>query len=273
MIPIVRLMRRENHPDQTPDGSTLRDVVRKRAETLRALSTATARKPELVDRLNVSRSTVDRAVDALAAVGLVRRVDGEYSLTGQGRLALDRYDSYVDTTESLAAAAPLFSAIPADAEIDRRLIETGEIGIADPQAPEEAITHSVEAMGAADELRVFSPVVKTNYIRLVHEHVTRNDLQVQLVLESDAVGSFGSLVSVERLVNELLESELFSVYEVQESLPYMLYHMPGDPTSVGVTVHDSGGIVGAVVSTDDGAIEWASRQFDAVFESAEPLSL
>ncbi|MFC6726607.1 hypothetical protein ACFQE1_20005, partial [Halobium palmae] len=71
-----------------PPDERVRDVLAKRAPVLRTLADESARKPSLVDRLDCSRSTVDRAVADLIEIGFVSEEGGRYAATTAGRLAL-----------------------------------------------------------------------------------------------------------------------------------------------------------------------------------------
>jgi len=256
------------------DEESLREVLRKRSQVLASVADDPATKPDLLDRLSVSRSTVDRALASLVDAGLVRRIDGDYRITPGGRLALSAYREYVDTTSALAEAAPLLDGLPVDATLDRALLEAGTVNIAEPQAPENAITEAVQELQSAERLLVFSPVVKSNYIRLVHKQVESRDLDVTLVLERGASESLASLADVTETVEALVDSDSFSLLSTDHDLPFMLYLMLGSGTdSVGVTVPEDGGIVGSVVASDPGAVDWGREWFDDVQTDATPVRL
>lgn len=250
-------------------GATLRETVRKRSDVLGSLSTAPASKPELVDRLDVSRSTVDRAVDALGEIGLIRRVDGTYHATAHGELVLDCYRAYSESTDALAEAAPILDALPVDATIERSLLENGTTRLADPHAPESALTAAVEELKAAERLRVFSPVVKSSYLSLVHREVTEAGLETELVLGQEATESLASLATVTETVEQLVNAEPFDLYTTDDGLPYVLYLMTGETDTIGLTVHDDGGIVGSVTASDPDAVEWGRSQFEEMMTSVE----
>ncbi|WP_455550781.1 hypothetical protein [Haloarcula laminariae] len=76
----------------TGDESSLRNVLDKRSDVLRYLSETSARKPELVDELPISRSTVDRSIQDLLEVDCVTEIEGRYTATKTGLLALTEYD-------------------------------------------------------------------------------------------------------------------------------------------------------------------------------------
>lgn len=252
------------------DGQQLRDVVRKRTDVLASICETPARKPELVDRLDVSRSTVDRAVDALVEAGLIRRVDGDYCVTPHGRLALEAHQEYVSSTDRFAEAAPLLATLPVETTINRSLLEHGTIRVAEPHAPENAITEAVRELKSAEQLLVFSPVVKSSYVRLVHEQVAERGLEVTLVLEAGASESLASLADVTESVEHLLASESFSLYATDRELPFLLYLMLGEESdTVGLTVHEDGGLVGSVVADDPDAVAWGRAWFDDVLADAD----
>ncbi|MXR51802.1 MarR family transcriptional regulator [Halovenus sp. WSH3] len=254
------------------DGPALREQVRKRSDLLGTLRSEPMTKAELVDHVDVSRSTVDRAIDSLETTGFVERRDGRYRVTTQGRLVTESYQRHVDRTDALAAAAPILDCLPPGAHIDPLMFETGSVHVADPHVPEQAIAGAVEALSSADRVRVFSPVVKSNYINLVHEQIADRDAEMTLVVGPEASQSLSSLASVTDAVEGLLTNESFDLRVAESSLPYMLYLITGGETeTVGVTVHDDGALVGSVISTDSDALSWGRQRFDAVADRAEPL--
>lgn len=250
-------------------GKTLREIIRRRSDVLDSLRSDPASKPELVERLDLSRSTVDRAVDSLRETGLIRRIGGQYHVTVHGRLLYGSYREYVEATDALAKAAPILETIPLDSSIDRSLLESGTVDLANPYAPENAITAAVEDLQSAERLRVFSPIVKSNYISVVYEEVVGSGLDTDLVLEQGASESLASLATVTETVEGLLGAESFSLYTTDAELPYMLYLMTGSTDTVGITVHDNGAIVGSVTANDPDAVAWGRERFDEVMTNAQ----
>jgi predicted transcriptional regulator len=258
------------HDDLT--GSTLRETVRKRADVLESLSDEAAGKPALVERLGVSRSTVDRAVDDLVDIGLVRRVDSEYRMTPQGRMALDIHEEYVDLTDALGGAAPVLDALPTGAPFPRSMVETGTVRLAQPHAPESAITEALDALASAERLRVFSPVVKSSYVRPVAEEVVGRGLDVDLVLGAEASESLVALAEVTDAVEDLVDAPSFTLHRTDRDLPFLLYLLlGGESDATGVTVHEGGGIVGSVTTRDEAAVSWARGLYEEVAADAEAV--
>jgi predicted transcriptional regulator len=83
------------------DGNSadVRQLLSQRADALSRLLDADRTKNELTEELDVSRSTVDRAVRELESNGLVRREGGTVTATLSGRLAYDSYRRFCAETE------------------------------------------------------------------------------------------------------------------------------------------------------------------------------
>ena len=260
--------------DTDPSGTSLRKIVRKRAEMLDSIESEPADKPGLVDRLDVSRSTVDRAVDTLRDADLVRRDGNVYRVTIQGRHALSAHQEYVERTDAVAEAGPLLGSVPESAEVNRRLIRTGTVRLANPNAPEKAIMGAVRELESARQLSVFSPVIKSNYVRPVHEQVSTRGLETRLVLGRGATESMAELATVTDIAESLVSADSFSLYTTDRELPFLLYLMRGEESdAVGITVHEKGGIVGTVTTENPEAAAWGRDLFEDVLEEAEAVEV
>lgn len=87
------------------------ELVRRRGEALETLRHRTWAKRELVSELDVSRSTVNRAISELTGAGLVCRVAGGYRTTALGASLLDAYRQFrTDANRATSGAAANVSA-------------------------------------------------------------------------------------------------------------------------------------------------------------------
>ena len=76
-------------------GSDMREIIAKRRSVLKVLNDEPLWKPELDEQLDVSRSTINRAVNELAEIGLIERIENGYTSTMAGELGLDLHTEYV----------------------------------------------------------------------------------------------------------------------------------------------------------------------------------
>jgi len=253
-------------------GDDVRNVVAKRHDVLAALAADRWRKPALVTELDASRSTIDRAVDDLTGTGLVERTDGTYAATGTGRLALDAYRDYAALTDDIAAASALVAATPPDEPLDSTLISDADVQLAEPRVPESALTEAVETLSEVDTVRGFAPVIKSSYASLLREEVTERNLSVEMIVERSARRSLASVADAREELAALLAAEEVTVLETDADLPYALWLMTGSTVErAGVTVHDSGGIVGVLTNDSADAVEWCSQRYESVRADADPL--
>lgn len=91
----------------TETGTRAIELVRRREEALARLREEPKQKPQLVEELDVSRSTVDRAISELTRVGLVCRVPGGYRTTTLGASLLEAYRGFRRTATTATGVEPL----------------------------------------------------------------------------------------------------------------------------------------------------------------------
>ncbi|WP_435068953.1 helix-turn-helix transcriptional regulator [Haloplanus sp. C73] len=145
--------------DATPTA-----VVERRVDALRTLVSAPASTTDVATRLDVSRSTADRALRELATVGFVTADDDGYRPTVAGRAALDAYDRYTRQVEGAADAAALFDGVSLGFDVDPAVFDGARVVEARPHAPNRPVeclaalvadaTHASVYAGRAPAVRV-----------------------------------------------------------------------------------------------------------------------
>lgn len=256
------------------DGERIRDVLRKRADVLAALSAERLDKPALGEAVGVSRSTVDRAVAALEETGLIRRVSGRYEATQMGELGLDTYREYTAKTDTLGEAAALLDALPDDAPIGSELLDGGTVTYADPSLPETALTEVLSRLPEAERLRGFAPVVKTSYVSMLRDAVAEEGLSVEIIVTADTIDSLRSVAATREQVVEFFTAEAVEVYITEERLPYALWLLDGPGMEqAGITVHEGGAVVGVLNNERPEAVATYREQYQSVRDRASSLDV
>jgi len=242
------------------------DIVARRRDVLRVLSTPLT-KPELVERLSISRSTVDRAIDDLTADSLVTREGSAYVTTYAGRQALSAYDGFLDRLDALTRAQPVLDALPPEVDIDPAVLHGAtvvESTMATPQAPIEAAT----ALGTgATTLRATGPSVTPQYIDEVAELVEDGD-DTELVLTAEVFEAFSS--TYDDIWGEFSAADNVALYVTDETMPYALWiaEKP-DGTVSGIIVHTENGVRGAVHNDTEAMNEWTESKYAAFKRNAD----
>ena len=251
------------------DGQRVREVLRKRGDVLAALAADRLDKRELGEAVDVSRSTVDRAVAALIETGLVRQVAGRFEATHAGRLALCTHERYRALTDSLAAAEPLLAALPDDAPVGTDLLDGGTVTYANPALPETALTEVLSRLPEAETLRGFAPVVKTNYVSMLEDAVVEEGLSVEIVVQADTLDSLRTIAATRDEITSFFAADSVDVFTTDEQLPYALWLLDGpDVEHAGITVHEGGAVVGVLSNDDPDVVATYREQYESVRERA-----
>lgn len=254
------------------DDEQFRRTLERRSSILSQLVTAPARKPELVDVLDSSRSTIDRAIDELTAIDCVRKDDGEYIATTAGQLALQTHDQYECVTDAIAATTEFANYLPDDAPLSTDLLDGASITMSSDHAPDQALSPSNELFKRATQMRGLAPVVLSFYPSHIADQLATTDLTVEIVASTDVINTLPSLPQLGE--TSLTDTDGLSLYEAGEELPYALWLMDTPESDyAGITAYDAGGVVGVLINESRAAVEWAEVQYEQYRASATEATL
>ncbi|MFB6308418.1 MAG: helix-turn-helix transcriptional regulator, partial [Haloarculaceae archaeon] len=196
-------------------------TVSGRREFLAELIDEPLSKPALVDRLDVSRSTVDRAITELEELGLVSQTDSEYRATQPGKCVYRAYRDYLDQIRDVSRAEDVLDDLPPEADVDPRVLAGAEILRSGPFAPGEPVEDIVERVTSARRLRGAGPVVLPGYVDAVRDAVREDGLAVDLVITPWAGDAFDGDYS--RDYGTLTATDGVHLHESNRSVPYGLW--------------------------------------------------
>ncbi|MBP1922009.1 tetratricopeptide (TPR) repeat protein/predicted transcriptional regulator [Halorubrum alkaliphilum] len=128
------------------DLPALVEVVQRRLDFLETLVGEPLRKHELVDALDCSRSTVNRAIDELEAETLVTRETDGYRTTLTGQLLSTGYRRFLTAATDVDAARDVLSPLGADADLSPTVLRSADTYRAagpDPYRPLERLDRAV----------------------------------------------------------------------------------------------------------------------------------
>jgi predicted transcriptional regulator len=249
-------------------GPELVAVVNRRLDVLAALEQPRAKRDLLAD-LDVSRSTLDRAVRELESLDLVSRDEG-YHLTVTGRLVLELYRGLLADLDDVAAARALLGSLPPDAPMRPAMLRGARVEVAEDPAPAAVLDPVFERLEGAERLRVFSVAMsRPDYTDRTRQQVVGEGVELECIY-SRAVLEF--LRENRDGYPGALESAAIDRY-VRDYLPYGLTvaTLPDD-RFVAVTVYDeSARPRGVVVNDTPAACRWADDVFERYREAAESL--
>lgn len=254
-----------------PDPTEVMAVVARRGTVLRAVDASGVPKRDLVDTLSVSRSTVDRAVRELEAIGFIERTDdGGYRRTLPGRLALSEFDQFASRIDGLVSSVDVLSLLPTDAPFDSRILEDATVVVAERHSPLVPIEHLSDLVDRATHADAIAPAVLPQQVDVYHRNFVQGGLTARLVVTSVVVERLVSAYGTE--LGESLETGQLTVRQSDESIPYSLVVAETDQgPEMGLLVYADSGVRGFVGNDSPEAVEWARDLVDHYWESATPI--
>jgi tetratricopeptide (TPR) repeat protein/predicted transcriptional regulator len=248
-------------PEDVADIGTL---VRRR-DFLSYLDGDPAAKPAMVDDLDHSRSTVDRAIRALEDAGFVERTTDGYVTTLTGQLALERYDAFLEESEAILEGQSVLNALPVSFELPQSVITTAEIEATETQY--HCFEVLAEALTDAEQYRAVLPKISdTRHIRMLHSRVVADDLDATVLASADVYRQFAG--EFPSLAADLDAAESFDAREVSAADVGIVVATSGDVATVVLLVYETQGVAGLVRTTGEDAVSWARSHVDELSETA-----
>ena len=250
----------------------LLDLAQRRHEYLALLASGARHKRDVIDGIGDSRSTVDRAIEALREAGLVVRLDdGAWTVTTKGDVLRQTVARSREAAEAIETAGDLLEHLPCDEPVPPALFQDAIVERAEAPRPLAIAERVRENMAAADSVRGFA----------VADHGTGVD-------EAAFDGVFGdgsfefAYVFDETLLDGLTPdddryAELCdrpnATAAVYDGLPFgLLIADVGDETRMTVIIYDENGVVhGQITTTDRGAVAWGEALFERYQREGTPL--
>ncbi|MFC4542777.1 helix-turn-helix transcriptional regulator [Halosolutus amylolyticus] len=247
------------------------ETVTRRQDLLSSLADGPRGKRELVDHLECSRSTIDRAVRELEWLEFIRRDDGVYRLTAAGRLALSEHRRSVSVFESIGEVSPLLREIPRDAPMSTSFLEDADVTEPPQHAPNEPLQQLAWYLDRADRIRVSTTAERLPQLRQrLYERTIDGTLDAELLVTGD-LAEFICTEYPGQVRDVVLDGGVD--FYVVDSLPYELtiVDLPTESRVFLFVLQESE--IKAVIENDTrDAIEWADEVYRRFRARATDLS-
>lgn len=246
--------------------SLSRTELVKRMPLMQALSDEELTFTELDNRLDISRSTIHRAVKSLCENEVIKESNGTFEITDWGAVILDELDRFSARTEAVCGLESFLNTVDYDAvDVPVGQFVNAEITEPKPRQPHYCVKRISELMQDADDFRLFTSVVSPFYVDAVCQKL-RNGTEVEVILDAEAA----TILTDEypRGTKNQLERGALDI-RVHENIPFELLLFD---ERLAMTAHDDG-IPQALVETDaDGAIEWGESLYESYWRDSTALT-
>jgi predicted transcriptional regulator len=243
-------------------AAELRRLADQRADVLGMLVGGDSDKSELTAELDVSRSTIDRAVRRLEGAGLARRDGGRIEATRAGRLAYDSYRRYCERTADVACFGDLLRELPATADIGHELLDGATAHRSEPPATGRPANEVIERFERATQMWICASAINdAEASARLHEMVTDRGGHADVVYTSHLASHLREWYFDKR--HEMAATGRYRAYEIDD-LSYDLFVIESpDGAGVAVVVYGAGGrLDGVIVNDTDAAVAWGKAAFE-----------
>ncbi|WP_247002618.1 helix-turn-helix transcriptional regulator [Halosolutus gelatinilyticus] len=247
------------------------ETVARREPLLSSLAEQPRDKRDLVDHLDCSRSTIDRAVRELEWLEFVDRTDGTYRLTAAGRLALAEHRRSAAVFESIETRSHLLGHMPPDAPMSAAMLEGSEATEPPSHAPNEPLQELTCYLDRADRVRAIAGAERIPQLRRrLYDRTVNGDLDAELLMTDDLAEFI--VAEYPEQVHDLAVAGAVDFYVV-DSLPYELtiFELPTGSQVFLFAIQETD--IKAVLTNDSqAALEWATGVYRRFRTSAKKLS-
>lgn len=261
LIPVITITNSLSPP--------LLETVARRACVIKRLLEEPADKRELEATLDVSRTTVNRAIDNLDDAECIIYQDGKWCVTLIGKLAYSEYEQLSTKYNQLTTAQSLLSHLPSKSPLNIQVIADSVVTSVKPPAPDAPLTQLENLLQNSDQIKGLSPVVCSQYVSLFHHHIVEQGTDTELVLSGELVDYLWT--NYKEKMSAVLKSDDGMVWRFEEKLMFGFILI--DEKIVWVAIYDEDGrLKGSLVNDTNAGVSWATKVFQSYRQQAEQVS-
>lgn len=246
-------------------------VLESRREFLEVLGEGPLMQADLARELDVSRSTVTRAVQALEERDLIERTASEYEITSFGKAALRSLERYRETIRELQEARDLLQYVPPEAPFDPGLLPDGSYHLIEPGHSYRIQERVNEAFREATRIEGVSRTRSAiEALHIFRQKIFEEERPIELVLSPDLYRH----VRTEFQDDGVFERDHVSV-SVAESVAYGLFVIDRESTETTILVvyDQKDAMKGVLFNESPRAVLWARGVIEAMAADAIPESV
>jgi predicted transcriptional regulator len=248
----------------------LLSTIARRATLLREILDGHTTKRELEAVLDVSRSTLDRAIRCLDKKELIAYRKGECVVTLYGRLALQEYERLEDQYDSLDSAKPLLLSLDPELSFPPAALRGADIVVAEQPAPHAPIDRLEDLLRECHSIVGFAPAVRPRSIEIFQEYITSGGVETELLLGGDLLDYLQTAHS--SAFGDVLDCNHCTIRRVEEAPAFGIVLVDEDRVWIGV-YDDRGRLQGAIVNHNAAALAWATDTIRTYPAQSEELSV
>lgn len=225
---------------------------------------------ELRERIDASRTTIQRNLEALEDRGWVRQRDRAYSLATCGELIAREFTDLRDTVSATERLQPVLGRLDrTDLDVDFRALSEATVVTASEGDPWAMVNRHVKRLREAERVRAILPLTGLHAMEVTRDRVVDDGARVEFVGTASVIDTLRNSPDYGTIYDDLMEAERFTLYATDEEAPYYLGILD-DIVQIGV---DEDGEPRALLETTNGDVrDWARDTYEGYLSGARPVA-
>lgn len=248
------------------DVECLTELLARRYDLLDALTDGPLTKSELETRLDISRSTIDRAVRSLEGEEIVTREAGAVTLTEFGRVALEGYLQFQRGLGGLREAVSMHQTFDPAEPIPFDFFRSADVVDANRRSPHRPIVAFQQFLEDVDSVQTVVTGLLPDYVDYYHTQVVENEMTAEVVVRAPVLDKLLSMYWDS--MSEILSTGRFEVYETSADPSYSIKVGEGETSEAAIITYGPQGVTGFMRSDTREAVEWAAELFETIKDDA-----
>lgn len=220
-------------------------------------------KRDLSERLDVSRTTIDRAVRELEQENILHRRNGSCEFTRFGRIAYSEFCDIAETFQDISNANKALSILSEESDLDKSILEGGNVKLANERAPVSLFRRTISAANSK-KIQAMYPILFPQQLEFLCKHA-RKEADIHLLIHDDLM---------EILKQEYTENlETLNTHSAKISLSPELPQFGliiVDADTVWVTIHRRNGTPhGLIENSNNVAVRRSQQLFKKYLNNAQ----
>jgi predicted transcriptional regulator len=226
---------------------------------------------ELRSRLDASRTTIQRNLEALEARGWVKDGNRTYSLESCGEMIADDFLGLLDTVSIAEQLKPVIQWVDrTELDFDFELLVDADVITAKPGDPWAMVNRHVKRLKTADQVRALLPLTGLHAMKIGHDRVVDHGAMTEHIASTNIVETFQTDPSYREYYQNLAQTDRYELYRYTEKIPYYLGILD-DTVQIGVD--EDGEPRGLIETKNKEVFDWALNTLDGYRKKAEPVLL
>lgn len=263
----MSFLRITHNGEQMTDDETfeLVTLIGRRIRLLERLVDGPVSKRDLLDEVDTSRSTVDRAIKDLEETGLVAWSDQGYQTTLAGKLLTTQYRTFARHSATVFESLPILDALPPDAPLGPPLLDGSTVVHTGDLSRYELPEQLVDLLKSANRLVVvLTPEMEPEALKPLRNRIVTEKVTAEIYLAPEL------LDVLERRFRSTatgLAAGDGRIYEV-EGPPFGLTYAPEENEVIVSVTTDDKATVGLLCNDTPAAGRWAEELVEELQDAA-----